>query len=216
LASIEPEAVPVSELLIEAGDVVLAKGIASRLGVSVGDRVVIENSETFEITGLVSNQASGGVFAPYFVPPMPWVAYMDVNDPTARETFKVEGDQASVLFVKTKTDAEAQALARDIEATIWLAERGALDDRPDGNVFVHLSAPTVGLGDGMHREIESLTGVINIIETCFQTPSSCRRVVGKGPRRAGSSRRSSLPHPYPNPLKWHTAEGSVQRTRKAL
>ena len=29
---------------------------------------------------------------------------------------------------------------------------------------MHLSAPTVGLGDGMRREIESLTGVINIIE----------------------------------------------------
>jgi hypothetical protein len=164
LASIEPDAVPVSELLNSPGDVVLAKGIASRLGVSVGDRVVIENSGTFEITGLVSNQASGGVFAPYFVPPMPWFAYMDVNDPTAQETFKVEGDEASVLFVKTKTDAEAQTLAREIEATIWLAERGALDDRPDGNVFVHFSAPTPGLGDRMRREIESLIGVTNIVE----------------------------------------------------
>ncbi|MDA1348660.1 MAG: ABC transporter permease [Chloroflexi bacterium] len=164
LASIEPKDVPVRQLLNSPGDVVLAKGIASRLGVSVGDRVVIENSGTFEITGLVSNQASGGVFAPYFVPPMPWFAYMDVKDPTARETFKVEGNQASVLFVKTRTDAEAQTLARDIEATIWLVERGALDDRPDGNVFVYLPAPTVDLGDRVRREIESLTGVANVVE----------------------------------------------------
>ena len=80
IRSIEPDDVPLSRLLTARGDVVLSKDISRRMGVGVGDGVVFENSGTFIVKGIVSNEASGGVFAPYFIPPMPWFAYLDLND----------------------------------------------------------------------------------------------------------------------------------------
>ena len=163
---------PIDQLLDAPGKVLLSKGIATRMGVGVGDRVMVENTGTFVVAGLVSNQDSGGVFAPYFVPPMPWFAFFSIDDPTAHEVFGTEADQASVLFIKTKTDEDADAVAREIEATTWLAGRGELDEPPDGNVFVHLAADEADLRDRVAAEISSIAGASDVIElhSFFQPP----------------------------------------------
>ena len=108
IRSIEPDDVPLGRLLTARGDVVLSKDISRRMGVGVGDGVVFENSGTFIVKGIVSNEASGGVFAPYFIPPMPWFAYLDLNDLRAQEVFGVGEGDASVLFIKTRDDDEAE------------------------------------------------------------------------------------------------------------
>ena len=114
IRSIDPPDVPLSRLLTSPGDIVLSKDLTGRLGVDVGDKVVLENSETFTVTGIVSNDASGGVFAPYFVPPMPWFGYLDLHDPRARDTFNLEEWDDNTLFIKTQNDADAEDVARRI------------------------------------------------------------------------------------------------------
>ena len=74
IRSVGPDGVPLAQLLTSPGDIVLSEDVAGRVGVSVGDEVVLENSEAFTVKGIVSNEASGGVFAPYFVPPCPGLA----------------------------------------------------------------------------------------------------------------------------------------------
>ena len=164
IRSIEPDDVPLSRLLTARGDVVLSKDISRRMGVGVGDGVVFENSGTFIVKGIVSNEASGGVFAPYFIPPMPWFAYLDLNDLRAQEVFGVGEGDASVLFIKTRDDDEAETLAREIGVTAFLVNDGLLDSPVAGNVFVHLSGPNVGLRDLAFQEISSIDGVRDVVE----------------------------------------------------
>ena len=96
------------------GDIVLSQDVAGRLGFGIGDEVVLDNSRTFTVKGIVSNEASGGVFAPYFVPPMPWFGYLDLHDPRARDTFNPEEGDAHVLFIKTQNEDDAEEVARRI------------------------------------------------------------------------------------------------------
>ena len=186
IRSTDPDDVPLSRLLTAHGDVVLSKDIYRRMGVGVGDRVVFENSGTFIVKGIVSNEASGGVFAPYFIPPMPWFAYLDLNDPRAQKVFGVEEGDASVLFIKTPDD-EAEALAREIGVTAFLVDKGLLDNPVAGNVFVHLAGPNVGLRDRAFREISSLKGVANIVE--YHEFRRVRRVATAGRHCACSLQR---------------------------
>ena len=164
LLSVSPEGVPLGRLLTSPGEIILSKAMATRLDVGVGDKVVVENSSTFVVKGLVANEDSGGVFAPYFVPPMPWFAYLDLQDPTAREVFGAVPGDATVLFIRTGTDEEAEELARAIEITTRLAESGGLGEAVCGNVFVNLPADAVGLRDQAHREISSIAGVTDLVE----------------------------------------------------
>ena len=164
LLSVEPEGVPLGRLLTSPGEIILSKAMAARLDVGVGDKVVVENSSAFVVKGLVANEDSGGVFAPYFVPPMPWFAYLDLQDPKAREVFGAVPGDATVLFIRTGTDEDAEELAREIEITTRLAESGGLGEAVGGNVFVNLPADAVGLRDQAHREISSIAGVTDLVE----------------------------------------------------
>ena len=178
IRSVKPDDVPLSRLLTSSGDLVLSQDIAQRLGVGVGDEVIFENSDTFVVKGIVSNEASGGVFAPYFIPPMPWFGYLDLKDPRAREVFGVAEGDASVLFVKTRDDDEAEALAREIEVTAFLIDEGWLDNPVAGNVFVHLAGPNVGLRDRAFQEISAMEGVSDLVE--YHEFSEVRRVAVAG------------------------------------
>ena len=68
------------------------------------------------VTGIVRNEATGGPFAPYFVPPMPWFGYLSFHDTRAREVFILEEGDASLLFIKTRDEADSRALAGELEA----------------------------------------------------------------------------------------------------
>ena len=164
IRSIKPDDVPLSRLLTAPGDVVLSQDISRRMGGGVGGEVVFENSGTFIVRGIVSNEASGGVFAPYFIPPMPWFAYLDLNDPRAQQVFGVAEGDASVLFIKTRDDDEAETLAREIGVTAFLINEGLVDSPVAGNIFIHLPAPNAGLRDRALREISSVEGVSNLVE----------------------------------------------------
>ena len=109
--SVNPDDYPLSQLLTSPGDIVLSQDVAGRLGVGVGDEVVLENAETFTVKGTVSNETSGGVFAPYFVPSMPWFGYLDLHDPRARDAFNVEEGDAHVLFIKTQNEDDTEDVA---------------------------------------------------------------------------------------------------------
>ena len=113
---VEPKNASLGQLLTSPGNIVVSKDIAGRLGVEVGDNVILENSDTFTVSGIVSNQAAGGAFAPYFVPPMPWFAYLSLNDPKARGVFNLEEGHANLLFIKTQSEDDTEELAREIRA----------------------------------------------------------------------------------------------------
>ena len=155
---------PIEGLLDAPGNVLISRGLATRMGVGVGDRIMVENTRTFVVAALVSNQDSGGVFAPYFVPPMPWFAFFSIDDPTAHDVFGTKTDEAGVLFIKTRTDEDADAVAREIEAATWLAASGELDKPVGGNIFVHLPADEVGHRDRVAAQISSTPGVSNVAE----------------------------------------------------
>ena len=183
IRSFEPDDVPLSRLLTSSGDVVLSRDIASGLDVSVDDEVVFNNSGTFVVKGIVSNEASGGVFAPHFnsdAPPMPWFAYLDLHDPKALEVFDLEEGDASFLFVKTQDDEEAEALAREIDVTAFIFSGGLVDKPAAGNVFVHLAGPAVELRYRAIQEISSMEGVSNLVE--YHEFSRVRNVTEDGLR----------------------------------
>ena len=141
--SVKPDDYSLSQLLTSPGDIVLSKGVASRLGVGVGDQVVLENAETFTVKGIVSNEASGGVFAPYFVPPMPWFGYLDLHDPRARDAFNVEEGDAHVLFIKTQNEDDVEAVKRSIEQRIGFS---LLEVETAAEALVDLEDATDGIG----------------------------------------------------------------------
>ena len=112
ITAVVPKGAPLGELLTSPGDIALTRSIANRVGVDVGDSVTLENSRTFLVKGIVSNEAAGSpLFAPIFVPPLPWYAYVALHDPIARETFDLDEGDANVLFIKTRAPADAAALA---------------------------------------------------------------------------------------------------------
>ncbi|MCH8191819.1 MAG: FtsX-like permease family protein [Chloroflexi bacterium] len=112
IRAVKPKGAPLGELLTSPGEIALSRSIANRVGVDVGDSVTLENSRTFLVKGIVSNEAAGSpLFAPIFVPPLPWFAYAALDDPIARETFNLDEGDANVLFIKTRTPADAAALA---------------------------------------------------------------------------------------------------------
>ena len=131
LNSVKPKNLPMDRLLTSPGDIVLSEGVADRLGVAVGDEVLLENSDSFVVKGLVANEAAGGVFAPYFVPPMPWFAYLDLRDLKARAAFKAGEEEASLLFIKTRSDADTEDLARTIRTQSSLDVETAAERLPD-------------------------------------------------------------------------------------
>ena len=139
--SVEPDDYTLSQLLTSPGDIVLSKDVAGRLRVGVGDEVVLENSQTFTVKGMVSNEASGGVFAPYFVPPMPWFGYLDLHDPRARDAFNVEGGDAHVLFIKTRNQDDAEAVAREIRR---ISSTSSVETAAEA--LVDLEDATAGIG----------------------------------------------------------------------
>ena len=145
IRSVEPNDYPLSQLLTSPGDIVLSKDIASRLGVGVGDEVVLENSETFTVKGIVSNEASGGVFAPYFVPPMPWFGYLDLHDPRARDAFNVADGDAHVLFIKTRNEDDAEAVKRSIAEAVP-PSMGLVQVETAAEALVDLEDATEGIG----------------------------------------------------------------------
>ncbi len=114
LRSIRPRGIPVSQLLESSGDIVLSESIAGNLSVGIGDKIVLENTDTFTVTGIVSNEASGGPFAPYFVPPLPWFGFLEISGPLARKVFAVDDLDANVLFIKTESNRDAADLAREL------------------------------------------------------------------------------------------------------
>ena len=138
--SVKPDDYPLSQLLTSPGDIVLSKDVASRLGVGVGDEVVLGNSETFTVTGIVSDEASGGVFAPYFVPPMPWFGYLNLHDPRARDAFNVEEGDAHVLFIKTRSEDDTEDVAERIR------ESPEYDVETAAEALVDLEDATAGIG----------------------------------------------------------------------
>ena len=142
--SIEPKDVPLGQLLTFPGDIVLSKDVAGRLGVGVGGEVVLENSKTFRVKGIVSNEASGAVFAPYFVPPMPWFGYLDLHDPRARDAFNVQEGDAHVLFIKTQNEDDAEAVKRSIEQRIGFTHN--LDVETAAEALVDLEGAADGIG----------------------------------------------------------------------
>ncbi len=164
IAAVDPDGASLGDLLRTPGNAVLSRGIATRMGVGVGDRILVENTSSFTVAGLVANEDSGGVFAPYFVPPIPWFGYFSIDDPSANEVFATDADQASVLFIKTEDDEDTDAIAREIEAATWLAVRDALDDPVGGNVFVHLAADAVDRRDAVAAEISAIPGASNVVE----------------------------------------------------
>lgn len=112
LLSIDPKNVPLAELLNTPGEIVLSQDLADKLGVGIGEKVELENSSTFQVSGIVSNQAAGSpLFAPVFVPPIPVFAYMDLDDPVARGAFGLSPGDANVLFIKTRTTEDAERIA---------------------------------------------------------------------------------------------------------
>ncbi len=112
IRAVEPKGAPLGELLTSPGEIALSRSIANRVGVGIGDSVTLENSRAFLVKGIVSNEAAGSpLFAPIFVPPLPWFAYVALDDPIARETFNLDEGDANVLFIKTRTPADAAALA---------------------------------------------------------------------------------------------------------
>ena len=143
--SVEPDDHPLSQLLTSPGDIVLSKDIAGRLGIGVGDEVVLENSETFKVKGIVSNEASGGVFAPYFVPPMPWFGYLDIDDPEARDAFNVGEGDAHVLFIKTRNEDDAEAVKRNIAQAVP-PSMGLVEVETAAEALVDLEDATEGIG----------------------------------------------------------------------
>ena len=140
IRSLEPKDIPLSQLLTSPGDIVFSEDVAARLGVDVGDEVILENSSTFMMRGIVPNEAAGGVFAPYFVPPMPWFAYLDLHDPRARDLFALEEGDASLLFIKTRSEEDTEALARRIPITAGLNVETAAE------ALVDLEDATTGIG----------------------------------------------------------------------
>ena len=141
--SVKPDDFPLGQLLTSPGDIVLSQDVAGRLGVGVGDEVLLENAETFTVTGIVSNEASGGVFAPYFVPPMPWFGYLDLHDPRAREAFNLEEGDAHVLFIKTQNEDDAEDVARSIRQKLTIAN---LEIETAAEALVDLEDATDGIG----------------------------------------------------------------------
>ena len=90
----------------------LSRDIAGLVDVEVGDEVILENSGTFRVTGIVANETAGSpLFAPIFVPPLPWYAYASIHDPVAMEAFGTKPGEANVLFIRTATEADARELA---------------------------------------------------------------------------------------------------------
>ena len=143
--SVEPHNYPLSQLLTSPGDIVLSQDVAGRLEVGVGDQVVLENSETFTVKGTVSNEASGGVFAPYFVPPMPWFGYLDLHDPRARDAFNVEEGDAHVLFIRSQNADDAEAVKRSISEAIP-PSMGLVQVETAAEALVDLEEATDGIG----------------------------------------------------------------------
>ena len=143
--SVEPHDYPLSRLLTSPGDIVLSQDVAGRLGVGVGDDVVLENAETFTVMGIVSNEASGGVFAPYFVPPMPWFGYLDLHDPRARDAFNLEEGDAHVLFIKTQNEDDAEAVKRSIAEAVP-PSMGLVEVETVAEALVELEDATDGIG----------------------------------------------------------------------
>ena len=64
-----------------------------------------------------------------------------MNDPRAQQVFGVAEGDASVLFIKTRDDDEAETLAREIGVTAFLINEGLVDSPVAGNIFIHLPAP---------------------------------------------------------------------------
>ena len=143
--SVEPDNYSLSQMLTSPGDVVLSKAVARSLGVGVGDEVVLENAETFTVKGIVSNEASGGVFAPYFVPPMPWFGYLDLHDPRARDAFNLEEGDAHLLFIKTQNEDDAEAVKRSIAEAVK-PSMGLVEVETAAEALVDLEDATDGIG----------------------------------------------------------------------
>ena len=143
--SVKPHDYSLSQLLTSPGDIVLSQDVAGRLGVGVGDEVVLENSETFTVTGIVSNEASVGVFAPYFVPPMPWFGYLDLHDPRARAAFNLGEGDAHVLFIKTRNEDDAEVVKRSIAETVS-PSMGLVEVEAAAEALVDLEDATEGIG----------------------------------------------------------------------
>ena len=143
--SVDPDDQPLSQLLTSPGDIVLSQDVAGRLRVGLGDEVLLENSQTFTVKGIVSNEASGGVFAPYFVPPMPWFGYMNLHDATARDAFNLEEGDAHVLFIKTQNEDDAEAVKRSIAEAVK-PSMGLVQVETAADALVDLEDATQGIG----------------------------------------------------------------------
>ncbi len=115
IRALKPKGASLEQLLSSPRAIVISEDIAVRLDVEVDDAVVLENTDVpFTVTGIVPNSTAGGVFAPYFVPPLPWFGYLDEADPVARQVLDSTEKEATVLFVQTATEAEASDLAQEI------------------------------------------------------------------------------------------------------
>ena len=76
---------------------------------------------------------------------MPWFGYLDLHDPRARDAFNVEEGDAHVLFIKTRSEDDAEAVKRSIAETVK-PSMGLVEVETAAEALVDLENATDGIG----------------------------------------------------------------------